>query len=264
MKIYADMLFAINFSMDLISLFICASIVHKRVHKKRVLASAVIGGIYGVIEVIMPSNAIASAFLGVSVAFLMCFISFYQGSIKRLIGMYILYWGCSACLGGIMSVLYSFLNKLLAEYIENYSYTQAYTGARFFVIASLAVILSIILGRFFSREKEIIEVEIIAQVNTKTFEAKGICDSGNLLREPISGKSVILVSEKSQIGQEINKIADVFKRYIPYNSVGGGGILKGVLPKSIKINGTERSAIIAPVSQKDFAGYEACVPISLV
>lgn len=263
-KIYVDMLFAINFSMDLISLYITASIMRKKVFKKRMLASAIIGGVYGVLSVIWNLSAVFSAILSVFVSLLMCFVSYYEKNIKRLTGIYVVYWGISACLGGFMSVLYSFLNKLLSEYIKNYSYTQVYTGARFFVILAISIIASMLFGRFFSTEKEIRSASIDVIINEKSFSVNALCDSGNLLTEPLSGKGVVLVSLETALGAEIESVPDIYKRYIPYTSVGAEGIIKGVLPKSIKINGEEKNAIIASVSKKSFAGYEACVPKSLV
>ena len=264
MKIYADVLFAINFSMDLISLFITSLILRRKASKKRFLLSAAMGGLYGVLAVILPLNTITSGIFSVIVSLIMCYISFFEKSIKRLTGLYIIYWGASACLGGIMSVLYSFLNKLLAEYIENFSYSNVYTGARFFVVAILSILISIILSRFFTTEKSIKFAKISVKIDKKEFELNALCDSGNLLTEPISGKSVILVSEKSDLANEINKIPDIYKRYIPFSSVGGEGMIKGVLPKLLIVNGVQRDAIIAPISKRDFAGYEACVSMALV
>lgn len=163
-----------------------------------------------------------------------------------------------------MSVLYSFLNDLLSEYIENYSYEEVYTGARFFIILALAIIASIAFGRIFSKEKSISSVQINVTMEEKEYSLTALCDSGNLLNEPISGKAVILVTEKSELGTKINTIPEIFKRFIPYKSAGGGGMLKGIIPQKIVINEQECSAIIAPISNTDFAGYEACVPASLI
>lgn len=264
MKIYADMLFAINFSMDLVSLFITASIVRRKIHKKRMLISSAIGGLYGVLEVILPLSPVISAILGILVSFLMCFIAYFEKSIKRFTAMYVIYWGVSASLGGFMSVLYSFLNKILAKYIEDYNYTTVYTGARFFIIVSLSILLSVLVGRFFTFEKEIESVIIKANIEGEEYSFSALCDSGNLLKEPISGKSVILVSSNTPVGQKITEMPDIFKRYIPYSSVGGKGLLKGVLPNSISVNGSEISAIIASVDKNDFAGFDACIPTSLI
>ena len=264
MKIYADMLFAINFSMDLVSLFITASIVRRKIHKKRILISSAIGGLYGVLEVILSLNPVISAILGILISFLMCFISFFEKNIKRFTAMYVIYWGVSASLGGFMSVLYTFLNKVLAKYIEDYNYTTVYTGARFFVIASLAILLSVLVGRFFTSEKEIESVDVKANIEGQEYSFSALCDSGNLLKEPISGKSVILVSSKAPVGQKILDMPDIFKRYIPYKSVGAKGLLKGILPRYISVNDSEISAILACIDKNDFAGYDACIPTSLI
>ncbi len=264
MKIYADMLFAINFSMDFVSLFITASIVRRKIYKKRMLIASAIGGLYGVFEVILSVGPIISAILAIVSSFLICFVAYFKKSIKRFTAMYVIYWGVSACLGGFMSVLYSFLNKILAQYIENYTYTTVYTGARFFIISALAILISVLLGRFFTAEKEIKSAQIMVKIENEEFSLVGLCDSGNLLREPISGKSVILISENSAIGRKILEMPDIFKRYIPYSAVGGEGLLKGIAPSLIRVNGVEKSAIIASIDKKDFAGYEACVPASLV
>ena len=264
MKIYVDILFAINFSMDLISLFLSGIIMRRKVRKKRMFLSSTIGGIYGVIAVIAPISALESAILGVVISLIMCYIAFFEKNIRRLVGIYSIYWGISFCMGGLMNVLYSFLNKIFIEFIKDYSYSQVYTGARFFVVLSLSILLSIILGKFFTNEKEIKEVILEVDINGKKFEMRGLCDSGNLLKEPISGRSVIFVTDTSKLGSEIEKIEDIYKRYIPYSSLGGEGVVKGIISKTVKIDGVERVAIIAPVSKNDFAGYEACIPMSLI
>lgn len=263
MKIYADMLFAINFSMDLVSLFITASIMRRKIYKKRILIASIIGGFYGVFDVVLTLKPVISVVLGILVSFLMCFITHFEKSIKRFVSMYLIYLGVSASLGGFMSVLYSFLNKILAKYIESYNYTTVYTGARFFIIASLAILLSIFIGRLFSSEKEIKSVKISARIDDEEFSFGALCDSGNLLRDPLSGKSVILVSSSTPIARKILKIPDIYKRYIPYSAVGGEGLLKGVIPTSISIENNEVSAIIASIDKRDFAGYEACVSTAL-
>lgn len=264
MKIYADMLFAINFSMDFISLFITASIMRRKIHKKRTLLASAIGGLYGVFEIICSFKPWVSALLAVLVSILMCFIAYFEKSIKRFVGMFVVYWGVGACLGGFMSVFYSLLNKLLADYINDYTYNKVYTGARFFIVSALAILISMLLGRFFTNEKQIKSVPIEIIVKDRSFSITALCDSGNLLTEPISGKAVVLVCNETELGKEILSTPDIYKRYIPYTGVGGEGMLKGIIPKTIKINGLERVAVVASIEKKDFAGYEACVPMSLV
>ena len=46
--LYGDVLFLVNFSMDFLTLYITALILHRSVKKRRFVLSAAIGGVYGV------------------------------------------------------------------------------------------------------------------------------------------------------------------------------------------------------------------------
>ena len=101
-------------------------------------------------------------------------------------------------------------------------------------------------------------------MKNKSYHLKGLCDSGNVLFEPITGKSVILVSSVSDIGKMIELESDIKKRYIPFCSVDKKGMLRGIVPDKLLINNSEISAIIAPAENKSFNGFDALVPLSLV
>lgn len=264
MTVYVDVLFAVNFSMDFISLFICAVVMKRKIYKRRMLAAAAIGGIYGVFEVLCTMRTLIAAIVAVLVSFIMCFIAYYEKSIKRFTLMYVMYWGVSATLGGVMSLFYNFLNKILAEQIKNYSFAKVYTGARFFIIAALTAIVSMLFGRFYSSKKDVKHSHLEIKMNGNIYELDALCDSGNMLTEPISGKSVILVAKGSNIGKASENAPLKSRRYIPYSAVGGDGVITGVLPEYVKIDGSMANAVIASVEKKDFAGYEAIVPLSLV
>ena len=160
MVIYADILFAVNFSMDFISLFVTGALCGKKLSKKNILISSAIGGLYGVFQVLCSMNIYLGVVINLTVSLLMCFISYYDSSVKRIVSTYVIFMGISAALAGFMSVLYSLLNSILYEYIEEYSYKDVYNGARFFVISSLAIIISLIFGRVFSKEKSIKSAEV--------------------------------------------------------------------------------------------------------
>ena len=175
-----------------------------------------------------------------------------------------MYWGVSAGLGGLMSLLYSVLNSVLYDFLKNYPQSSAYNGARFFIIASITAIISMVFSRIFTSKKDIKSVEITIEYAKENYKIIALCDSGNILTEPISGKPVIILSNSTKLGKIISENEDKNIRYIPYKDVCGKGIIKGVLPKKIIIEKNEVDAIIAPVDKKDFAGYEALVPISLI
>ena len=124
--------------------------------------------------------------------------------------------------------------------------------------------IALIFGRILTAKKDESVGEVCVRIGREEFVLSGLSDSGNLLTEPFSGKPVILVSEKSQLGAAIEKEPDVVKRYIPYEDVSGTGMLKGVMPKEIKVNNCVVDCMVATVRNKDFNGYDALVPSSLL
>ena len=264
MIVYADILFAVNFSMDFISLFITFMLLNRKISKSRILISASIGGLYGVFDLLANINFIVGIIVNLTVSMLMCLIASEEKKLKRFLSLYIIYVGVSLTLAGFMSVFYSFLNRLLSRYILEYTYSKAYNGARFFIIASLSIILAIIFGRVFSREKKTVHTVLEIKIKSEEFKIEALCDTGNTLTDVLSGKSVILVTKSGKLGRTIENIPDIYKKYIPYKATNTNGILKGIVPDSIIIDGKKSDAIIAPVENKSFAGYEGCVPYLLV
>ncbi len=263
MTIYADILFAVNFSMDFVSIFISLTLLNRKISKKRILIASSVGGIYGVFELFLSLNPILDIIVNITVSFLMCFIAYKEKNIRRFLSFYVVFVGISLTLAGFMSVFYSFLNKLLSEYILEYTYDKAYNGARFFIIASLSVILAMIFGRVFSRDKNIVSRHLTVKVKSQLFEFDALCDTGNTLKDVLTGKSVILVPKESPLGNIIENIPDIYKKYIPYDAANKHGILKGIVPEKIIIDGKNIDAIIAPVENKSFTGYLGCVPYAL-
>ena len=263
MVVYADILFAINFSMDFLSMFITLKFMNKKISKLGLLTASIIGGIYGVIDLLCDFNTLISLIVCITTSLLMCVIVYSGNGWKRFVSFYIVFWGVSATLAGFMSIFYTYLNKILSDYIVDNSYNDVYNGARFFIISSLTMITAVIFGRVFSKEKNIKSVEITVYYNTKKYNFDALCDSGNLVSDPLSGKKVILIYNETELGMEIEKIEDIYKRYIPYNTANGKGILKGIIPDSILINKEEICAIVAPV-KNTFAGYSGCISTSLI
>jgi stage II sporulation protein GA (sporulation sigma-E factor processing peptidase) len=264
MTLYADVLFAINFSMDFLSLFICSIILHKKAERKRIIMASLIGALYGVIDVVFSKSQLLSLLFCVLISILMCLISFFEKSIKRILITILVYWGVSASLGGVMSLLYSLLNRLFYDIIKSYSSVSIYNGSRFFIIASLTAVVSIIVSRIFTSKKDVKAIEIKIIYENCVYKIQALCDSGNLLVEPISQKPVILVAEKTRMGKVLASKEDKYKRYIPYKDVGGEGILKGAIPDKVYVGDNLVDAIVAPIKHNDFAGYDALVPRALI
>ena len=264
MIVYADILFAINFSMDFLALFICSLILHTKTGRIRIVLSSAFGGFFGVLEVVLPFNQMLSLILSVIVSFTMCKIAYKQCKGKRFLTTYLMFWGISAGLGGVMSLTYSFLNNIFQDIIVKYSPSGVYNGARFLLIASITAIVSIVFSRIFASRKDISSAKLSITLDNVKYDMEALCDTGNMLSDPILAKPVILVSKRSKIGKKIGLKDDIKKRIIPYSDVSGRGILRGVVPEAVMVGENLVDAIVAPIDTNDFAGYEALVPAKLI
>jgi len=262
--IYADILFAINFSMDFLSLFICSLLTHSSFKRIRMIISSSIGGAYGVIGVIFENNILISFLCSLVIATIMVMVCFEVKKVKKIAVLTAILYFVSTMLGGIMSFLYSFMNKLLANYMRDNTYEKAYSSARICVIIGLTAIISIIFSRIITSKKDEKNVKITITIKDKEFTLMGFCDSGNLLTEPFSGKRVILVGGNSEIGRLIKNVEITKRKYIPYKDINGEGMLYGIKPNTVIINSSPKDAIVAVSNNDDFNGYDALVPSVLL
>jgi hypothetical protein len=202
MVVYADILFAINFSMDFFSLFLSSLILHRKISKKRIIIASLIGAIYGVFDVVLFYNTLLSVISCIIVSIVMCLIVFRLKNLKGFIIANIMYWGVSAGLGGLMSLIYSLLNKIFSEFLESTQKSEAYNGARFFVIASITAIISLIVSRIFTSKKDLkaSEIKVIYEDGTEKTVKRGVCfsvyDEGDTVKVSYDG---VAGSEEDEI-----------------------------------------------------------------
>ena len=264
MILYADVLFAINFSMDFLALFICSMIMRRRINKKRIILASFFGAIYSVVDVVLALQAFIKIAISVSVAVVICVICFAESKIKSIMALCVMYLFTSATLGGIMSLVYTLFNSVLSKIIDKHTYAGAYNGARTFIIIGITAIVAVIFSRILLAKKDLKNIAVQIKLADESYILNALCDSGNLLTEPISGKAVILVGEESKIGKKIISIEDIYKRYIPYKDANSEGILKGAIPNEVVINNKKVTAVIATVKRNDFGGFDALVPSALL
>lgn len=264
MVIYADVLFAINFSMDFLSLFICSMILKRKTSRARIIIASLIGALYGVFDVAIGLNKIFSVPLCIVFSFVMCLIAFWGVRIKGIFASMALLLGVGASLGGIMSIIYSLLNRILSDVLSKIEPNTSYNGARFFLIASLTAIASIIFARIFLKEKSNKVAKLKIKFQGYDYEMEGIVDTGNKLTDPLSKKPVILIADGLALVEKIKALDDKYKRFIPYSDVSGKGILKGVIPTKIYVDGNLVDGVVCASDKQDFSGYFALIPSSLI
>ena len=113
-EVYIDLYFLVNVSMDLLCLMITASLLHRRVKHWRPILASLLGGAYSVAALLFGAGGVWEVVCDLSVAFLLCLITFYVRKLSffRLLQATLVMALSSMMLGGIMTALYSALNRL--------------------------------------------------------------------------------------------------------------------------------------------------------
>lgn len=251
-EVYPDIVFLINFFIDLLLIFLLKKVNKKHTSKLRMNLAAMAGAVSAVIIAIFPwMNEIYKFIIYLLVSILMIFIAFGKLSIWDLVKQWIVLNLITYFVGGLMNSIYyhTSLRVLfiigIGNVISNVSLVYI---ALLLVIITIIALIFIWLLRFYQIHKPLIyDVELI--LKDRRVITKGLMDTGNCLYDPLN-KSPVMVIENTlienllndKIKQEMNEA----KKYmngeldempwdydingfsfgiIPYRSVGKTGML---------------------------------------
>ena len=208
--VYLDLLFLVNFSMDFLCFYISAYIISVKLPTLRAIIASVIGGIYSGIVLFLPTNTITALIIDVLVCILMCAIVY--GKKQGLIFSSLVYFSVSMALGGFMTALFNLLNRIgLDKLAIEEGDGDGISVWLFAAVAALSAIFTLCGGKFFRRKSSIKSVVVKITHNENTGSLSAIVDSGNLLRDPISGKACIVVNADSLGGILPKEVIDIAK-----------------------------------------------------
>lgn len=241
-EVYGDLFFMINMSMDYLCLHLSARLMHRKISVPRFLLAAAVGGVYSVVALLLSVPPLVAWSLDIALCILMCAVAFARKGegILLISGVYV---GVSMVLGGIMTALYNILNR--AGVGDELSLSEDGISAWMFaVLAAVSGILALRGGKFFRKSTEARPCRITAKMLGRTITAEGMCDSGNLVCDPIDGKPVIVIGKaiaerlvgsqnvKNMLSHnDISRITDdrLLRRLrlIPTQTATGSGMLVG-------------------------------------
>ncbi|MBQ8849411.1 MAG: sigma-E processing peptidase SpoIIGA [Clostridia bacterium] len=278
--VYVDLYFLINFSMDFLCLYLTSKLLSVKLPLFRGLLAAAVGGIYANVALLLPIGGISSVLLDAAVCALICFTAFWRKREWKRLFLYILiYTAVSAALGGAMTALYYIFNRTDIFGFIRESDGDGLSVWLFALLAIISAAITLVGGRGFTKRMSAREAEVEITYLTRSVRLHGICDSGNLLRDPISGKPCI-VADRSKMKEILPETllsadaaglerlsADERRRIvlIPTKTVSGEGMLIGIRVEKIKISvgGRAREAD-AVVALSGLSDSEALVPSCLL
>lgn len=212
MKVYLDLVFFINFFFDFIILLATKLVVKEVVPIWRVfLGSLFASGSIFLLFLSLSNLGLFMIKVGISIVIIL--ITFGR---RNFFTDFLYFYLISIILGGFL-------------YLFDISFTYQNQGVLFFdqglgLNLVAIMVLSPVFLYFYVKEykknkakiSNIYTVEVY--VNKKVYQLKGMLDTGNQLRDPCTGKSVILVS--SDIDISMSKFF-----YVPYKALNTEGII---------------------------------------
>ncbi len=191
--VYVDILFLINFSMDYLCLYITAKVLHRRINLWRMITAAALGGIYSILSLLISLQPALGFALDCIICAAICAVTFAErrGNIGSLCITTFLYIGISMMTGGCMTAIFNLLNKLELP-LESVG-EDGLSTYLFALLAAIAGVISLKSGQMISRKGSIRECKLYVSFCGQDFEFQGFSDSGNLVRDPISGRPIIFL-----------------------------------------------------------------------
>lgn len=295
MTIYLDIILCENLLMNYIILFATYVIIKpKTKHPQiRMILSSLLGSIYAIIIYLNILSIYTNLLAKITLSVVMVYIAFAPPNIKQLLKQILIFYLVSFIFGGCTFALIYFLKPENVE-MKNGVFVGIYPIKVGLIAGIIAFIITQIAFKInkskLNNKNTFIEIELYNK--NKMTKARALLDSGNMLKEPISQKPVIVVEKailskiipeevlnyiERMVGgddQERNEMQEYLSkiRMVPFMSLGKeNGMLIGIRLDKIKINTEdirlEKENIIAGIYEKKLTKdnkYNALIGLNLL
>lgn len=262
MTVYLDIILLENLCMNYIILFATGLICKIKIKQIRIIIASILGGIYSILSFAPILKLYSNIILKIILSITMIYIAFKPEGIKKLAKELILFYLVSFAFGGCAFCLLYFI-KPQEILMRNGYLTGTYPikiallgGIVGFVIVNIA--FKLVKGKI-SKKDMFCNIEIF--LKKKSINIRAMIDTGNLLKDPISGIPVIVVEKREleplisrnitdninlilegrveELAKEVKENLPKF-RVIPFTSLGKqNGLLLGFIADKIIIKTSE-------------------------
>ncbi|MBO4217143.1 MAG: sigma-E processing peptidase SpoIIGA [Clostridia bacterium] len=198
--VYADVLALINFSMDFVALRITSSVVKLRPRLWRSVSGAAAGAFYSLAALLLGIGGVWQIPADVAAALLICLIVYGAKDAVRFFTASATFFAVGFIMGGVMTALYSKMGGYAAYLSAGGSAALAegaIDGKTFVLLCVLSSAVAAAVGRAITLVKRKKGCTFDLECCGRFARAFCVCDSGNLVTEPISGLPVIFLCERS-------------------------------------------------------------------
>ncbi len=272
MTIYIDIIIVENLIMNYIILYATGLISKSKKSYLRMFLASLIGAIYATLEYVLKVNIYSNIILKTILSIIIVYVAFYPQNAKKMCKQLVLFYVTTFTFGGIATYLIYVL-KPQNIIIKNGMYVGTYVLKVIFIGAIVGTIILAI--AFKMAKNKLTKKDMICKVkiklNGKEETVEAMVDTGNMLKEPITGTPVVVVERtslyellpkeilnntESILGGDFEKIPEEIKneyvpklKLIPFASLGKqNGMLVGIKPEKIEVineqTEEEKNAII--------------------
>ena len=261
MTIYLDVVFIENLVMNL-SVILSEAILLNSLNKLiRKIGSALFATAYYNLTLIFTKLSGFQVFVGI----LIILIAFRPRNLKLLIKQVFLFYFINFVFAGTSFALMCAFNK------DKFSIFNGVVIGNFdvFKVFLAGIIAIIMLTYFFRKRSKHVFKDVVISISGKVKEIRLLLDTGNLLREPYTGKPVMIVEKnalKNVIDEELfNDLEKMLKGgeiipdgmfLIPYRSLGNSlGFLLGIKPDfvTLKKNGKKFCNVVIGICNENIS-----------
>ena len=284
--VYLDIYFLINFSMDFLGLFLSARLVERRIKYYRLVIAAGVGAAYACVALFLSAAGLWRLFLDALACLVVGVVAAFDRRALKSVPYFSLVFGAvSIILGGAMTALFYLFNRLGVDLL--FGGGGGGDGISVWLFAILAGISGLLalkgggaLKKRAVRKRGRIEIEY----GGRRTSLSCLCDSGNLLREPISRLPCVLVELDALSSVLPYSLTEAVKkgnitlieererprvRLIPSQSATGKAMLVGFRVDALRIDmgggAAKTDAYVVLMTEKiSEKGIKALVPSEIV
>lgn len=259
MTIYIDVIIIENLIMNYIILYATGLISKNKISYIRIFLASCIGAIYAITEYMLKIRVYSNIIVKTLLAIIMVVVAFCPQNVKKLCKQLVLFYLTTFTFGGVATYLIYVL-KPQNIIIKNGMFVGSYVLKVIFIGAIVGTIILITAFKFaknkITKKDMFCKVKIV--LNGKELILNAMVDTGNLLKEPITGSSVVVVERtslydilpkeilnntESILCGDFTNISDEIKneyitklKIIPFSSLGKqNGMLIGIKPEKLEV-----------------------------
>lgn len=246
MTIYWDLVLLLNFGMDFLLLISVNNILKRNIKLRYILFGSLVGA-STTFFLFLPLSSLSLFLLKVGISILMILCTFSFKSIRYFLSNIFYLYIMSILLGGALYLL-----KIQFYYEQNgLSFLEKEYGLEYLLLFLLVPILLYCykkqMGSIKNHYASYYQVTI-GFLDGKTLSLTGFLDTGNKLKDPYFGKSIILVP-KSKMIEEVHIRSPI---YVPYKVLNHHSMLECIKPSYIEIEGKRNKRIWIGLSEEEF------------